>query len=132
MRLAKPINLTDAGHWYGPLSQQLARPFKVLVNDKLMIDDFDVIAETVEPNIATSRILTDLSPGSDGMLRIELQAIATGEPFVNAITIKPGIPGKVLPTRIICRTHRYKDSKGRVWEPDHYYRGGSAIVRPSI
>ena len=110
---------------------ELSRPFRVLVNDKIAITDIDVIAETVEPNVATSRIVADLSPASDGMLHIELQAISTGEPFVNGIILRPGLPGKVLPLRMICRTHRYKDSKGRVWEPDHYFRGGSSIVRPT-
>ena len=65
------------------------------------------------------------------MLHIELQAISTGEPFVNAIILRPGLADKPLPVRMICRTHRYRDSKGRTWEPDHYFRGGSAIVRPT-
>ena len=110
---------------------ELSRPMRVLVNGRTVIDDLDVIAETVEPNIATSRIVTNLSPAPDGMLHIELQAVSTGEPFVNGIVLRPGIPGKALPVRMVCRTHRYKDSKGRVWEPDHYFRGGSVIVRPT-
>ncbi len=110
---------------------ELSRPFRVLVNGNIVIDDYDVIAETVEPNVATSRIVTDLAPASDGMLHIELQAASTGEPFVNGIILKPGLVGKVLPLRMICRTHRYKDSKARVWEADHYFQGGSAIVRPT-
>lgn len=110
---------------------ELSRPMRVLVNGKVVIDDLDVIAETVEPNTATSRIVTDLSPAGDGMLHIELQAVSTGEPFVNAIILRPGLPGRLLPIRLVCRAHRYKDSKGRIWEPDHYFRGGSAIVRPT-
>jgi len=78
-----------------------------------------------------SRIVTDVSPSGDRMVHLELQPISTGEPFLNAIVLRPGIPGKALPLRMICRTHRYKDSKGRVWEPDHYFRGGSSIVRPT-
>ena len=110
---------------------ELSRPFRVLVNDRIVIDGLDVISETVEPNVATSRVVTDVLPASDGMVHLELQAISTGEPFVNAIILRPGLPGKALPVRMICRTHRHKDSKGRVWEPDHYFRGGSAIVRPT-
>ena len=110
---------------------ELSRPFRVLVNGKIAIEEFDVIAETIEPNIAMSRMVTDVSPASDGMVHIELQATSTGEPFVNAIILKPGIPGRVLPIRMVCRTNRYKDSKGHIWEPDHYFRGGSAIVRPT-
>jgi hypothetical protein len=110
---------------------ELTRPFRVLVNGSTVIPELDVIAETVEPNIATSRIVTGVSPGTDGLLNIEFQAISTGEPFVNAIILRPGIPDKALPVRILCRTHRYRDSKGRVWEPDHYFRGGSSIIRPT-
>ena len=110
---------------------ELSRPFRVLVNDKIVIEDFDVVAETVQPNIATSRLVTDLSPAADGMLHIEFQAVSTGEPFVNAIILRPGISANALPIRMICRTHRYKDSKGRLWEPDHYFLGGSTIVRPT-
>ena len=80
---------------------ELSRPFRVLVNGKIAIDEFDVIAETIEPNIAMSRIVTDVSPSSDGMVHLELQATSTGEPFVNAIILKPGIPGKALPVRMV-------------------------------
>jgi len=110
---------------------ELSRPFRVVVNGKLAIEDIDILAETVDPNIATSRILTDVSPAGDGMLHLEFQAISTGQPFVNAIIIRPGGPGKVLPFRMVCRAQRYRDSKGHVWEPDHYFRGGSTIVRPT-
>ena len=109
----------------------MSRPFHVLVNGKIVLHDVDIIAETVEPNVATSRLVPDVAPGPDGVLHIEFQAVSTGEPFVNAIILRPGIAGKALPLRMICRTHRYKDSKGRVWEPDHYFRGGSSIVRPT-
>lgn len=110
---------------------ELSRPFRVLVNGETVLPELDIIAETVQPNVATSRIVTGLSPTADGMLHIELQAISTGEPFVNAIIIRPATGKQVLPVRILCRTHRYRDSKGRIWEPDHYFRGGSSIIRPT-
>ena len=110
---------------------ELSRPFRVLVNGKLAIEDIDVLAETVDPNIATSRLIADVSPAGDGMLHLELQAISTGQPFLNAIVLRPGIAGKALPFRMVCRSQRYRDSKGHVWEPDHYFRGGSTIVRPT-
>lgn len=115
---------------------EISRPFRVLVNGKTAIEDLDVLAETVQPNIATSRLLTGLSPASDGMLHLELQATSTGEPFVNAIILRPATQGpasqgKMLPIRMLCRTSRFKDGKGRVWEPDHYFLGGSSIVRPT-
>ncbi|HEY3742953.1 MAG TPA: malectin domain-containing carbohydrate-binding protein [Bryobacteraceae bacterium] len=110
---------------------ELSRPFRVLVNGDPVLPELDIIAETVQPNLATSRIVTGLSPAADGLLHIELQAISTGEPFVNAIIIRPATGKQALPVRIICRTHRYRDSKGRIWEPDHYFRGGSSIIRPT-
>ena len=110
---------------------ELSRPFRVLVNGKVAIDDIDIIAETMDPNVATSRIATDVSPARDGLLHLEFQAAASGQPFVNAIILRPGLPGKALPLRMVCRPQRYRDSKGRVWEPDHYFRGGSTIMRPT-
>jgi hypothetical protein len=97
----------------------------------MAIEEVDVLAETVDSNIATSRLITGISPAADGMLHLELQAISTGQPFLNALIIRPGLAGKSLPFRMVCRSQRYRDSKGHVWEPDHYFRGGSTIVRPT-
>ena len=62
-----------------------------------------------------------------------MQAISTGEPFVNAIILRLGDSrqGTITRSAVLCRTHRYRDSKGRIWEPDHYFRGGSTIIRPT-
>ena len=43
---------------------ELSRPFRALVNGRIVLPEIDVIAETVAPNVATSRIVTGLSPAS--------------------------------------------------------------------
>ena len=50
---------------------ELSRPFRILVNGNIVIPELDILAETVEPNAATSRIVTGVSPASDGLVHIE-------------------------------------------------------------
>lgn len=110
---------------------ELSRPFRVLVNGKVVLDNLDILAETSDPNVATSHLVTGVTPDKDGKLHLQLEAISTGQPFVNAIIIRPALGDKMAPFRMVCRPQRQRDSKGRLWEADHYFRGGASIVRPT-
>ncbi len=55
---------------------------------------------------------------------------STGRPFLNAMVIRPGRPGKLRPIRIVFRPETHRDPRGGVWEPDHFFRSGKQITRP--
>ena len=103
------------------------RVFSVRANGRTLVDDLDVIADT-GPSTADVRVFKDVSPAGDGKLHLDFPAV-TNWPFLNAIEITPGLPGRLKPIRLITRDHSYADKSGNIWEPDRYSRGGQLVKR---
>ena len=68
---------------------------------------FDVADDAAGDDVATTKVFTDVSPGSDGMIHVNF---ITPESFLNAVEIMPGTP--------------HHDSKGNDWTRDRYFFGG--------
>jgi hypothetical protein len=83
--------------------------------------NFDVVDDAAGADIATAKVLTDISPGPDGTIRVNF---TTPESFVNAVEILPGTPQRMLPVRIVVGNSSYHDSKGNDWTRDRYFFGG--------
>jgi len=107
---------------------ETTRLFEVRVNGKPQLSYFDVIADA-GPSAADIKLFKDVSPAPDGKLHLEFLP-NTNNPFLNAISIVPGVPGKIRPYRIVMRDRGLKDSQGRYWDPDRYAKGGQLIARP--
>jgi hypothetical protein len=101
----------------GPLT------FSISINGKSILSSFDVNIDALGPNTADERIFRDISPGSDGFLRIGF----TGErasAMVNAIEILPGTSLRQLPIRLVTQPSSFTDHSGQFWRPDDYYLDG--------
>ena len=109
---------------------ETSRVFSISANGKVIAPAFEAIADASEPNTATARLVRDVAPAADGKLHLQFGPATNGRPFVNALVIRPGTPGKLRPIRIVCRPEPYRDAAGNEWEPDHYYRAGHQISRP--
>ncbi|MGH7941578.1 MAG: malectin domain-containing carbohydrate-binding protein [Limisphaerales bacterium] len=110
---------------------ETSRLFDVEVNGhKTILDAFDVYADAGGNFIADVRVFKDIHPEADGYLRISFLR-RTGNPFVNAIKVIPGIPGRLRPIRIVAQGDSYTDDGGKVWNPDDYFRGGRSMIRRS-
>ncbi len=83
--------------------------------------NLDVVDDAGGNDIATTKVILDISPQSDGMIHLDFN---TPESFLNAIEILPGVPHHMLPIRITAGPSLYGDSKGNVWMPDRYSFGG--------
>jgi len=83
--------------------------------------NLDVVDDAGGDDIATTKIITDVSPQADGMIHLDS---TTSEGFVNAVEIFPGTPHRMLPVRIVAGHSPYRDSNGNVWMPDRYFFGG--------
>jgi len=81
----------------------------------------DVVDDAGGDDIATSKVLTDVVPESDGTIHLDFH---TPEAFLNAVEILPGIPHRMLPVRIITGHAPYHDSSGNTWMSDRYFFGG--------
>lgn len=105
------------------------RVFRVAANGKLLLDEFDVVADAAGPNISDERVFRDISPAEDGLLHLSFTSMR-GSPMVSAIELLPASGGKVRPVRIRAGwTTSWQDSSGQQWRADSYFLGGNALVR---
>ena len=83
--------------------------------------NLDVVDDAGGDDIATTKVLTDVAPTSDGTIHLDF---TTPDAFVNAIEILPAVPHRMLPVRIVVGHSTYRDSNGNVWMSDRYFFGG--------
>jgi len=106
-----------------------SRIFDVDANGRRLLSRFDIISDSAGANIADERVFKDISPDRDGLLHLKFTHMIR-DPLLNAIEIRPSLPGKMRPVRIVTSEHAFVDHAGNQWEPDRYYRGGQLISRP--
>jgi hypothetical protein len=106
-----------------------SRVFRVLIDDKPALLVFDVASDAGGSNTADEKVFKDISPAQDGVLHLHFAALFKETPFLNAIEIVPGIPGRMHPVRLVAESHNYTDRRGVVWGADRYFRHGSTVTR---
>jgi Malectin domain len=105
-----------------------SRIFDVLINGKPVVHFLDVVAEAGASS-ANIKMFKDIEPASDGALHLSFSSHSY-IPFLNALEISPGTPGKMQRIRMVAQSHGYIDKSGHYWEPDHYGFGGQ-LVKPT-
>lgn len=128
MRLLFAETSLGEGHNFDGGESQ--RTFHIHANGAPLLSGLDVVADANDLSAATVRHFKDIRPASDGKLHLYFQPSQKGKAFLNAILIRPGIPGKIKPIRIVSQTSSFVDSWDNQWEPDHYFHGGVHITRP--
>ncbi|MGC2527627.1 MAG: malectin domain-containing carbohydrate-binding protein [Candidatus Acidiferrum sp.] len=83
--------------------------------------NLDVVDDAGGDDIATTKVITDATPESDGTIHLDF---TNSEAFLNAVEILPGTPHRMLPVRIVVGYSPYRDTTGEVWMPDRYFSGG--------
>lgn len=126
------MRLYFAETFFGPDTSagggETSRIFNLLLNGKPLLTQFDPYRDAGGNNIAHVRAFKDVSPGPDGFLRLSFTRWRD-MPFVNAIEIIPGTPGKLLPVRIVAQEKSYTDQTGQLWMSDRYVQGGQTVRR---
>jgi hypothetical protein len=112
------------------LGGEASRAFGVLINGKTAINRLDVIGEA-GASTADVKAFKDVSPDADGKLHLSFFPIQS-VPFLNAIEITPGTPGKLTPIRIVMQDRPYADPQGRQWMPDRFAIGGQIVKRTPL
>jgi hypothetical protein len=100
-----------------------SRVFDVMVNGKVVLDSFDIVADAGGPLIADIRVFKDIEPGPDGVLRVGFHA-KREQSLVSAIEVEPAEAHRMNPVRIVTQPNSVTDSRGQVWAADNYYFGG--------
>jgi hypothetical protein len=103
------------------------RFFDISINGIPVRKHFSVAGEG-GVNVAVVKVFQDVSPAADGFVHIGFVKV-TNEPFVNAIELTPGLPGRLGPIRMVAQPPGYTDSKGRVWMSDRLASGGQVVTR---
>jgi hypothetical protein len=103
------------------------RFFDISINGVTVKRHFSVAGEG-GVNVAMVKVFQDVSPARDGFVHIGFVK-ATNEPFVNAIELRPGVPGRLEPIRLIAQPQGYTDSNGQVWVSDRLAVGGQVVTR---
>lgn len=101
-----------------------SRVFNVSANGSPLFVAWDTLADAGGGNVADIKVYKDMHPAADGFLHLRFGPTLKEKPFVNAIEVVPGTPGRMLPVRIIAR-----DSPFRDWLADRYYSGGQLVQR---
>jgi len=86
---------------------------RCLRNGAQILRAFDVINE-VGADTADTRAFKDISPSADGKLHLKFDP-ERNPAIVSAIEITRGIPGKLVPIRVVSSEHPYTDKQGQTW-----------------
>lgn len=106
-----------------------SRMFQVKANGRLLLNDFDIIADAGANFTADERVFDDIHPAPDGYLHLAFLH-QMDAPLVDAIRLIPcGQSGAQLPVRIVAQETSYTDRENRVWSPDRFVRGGRLVAR---
>ena len=115
---------TEFGPATFPGGGESSRVFNVDMNGKPLLVGFDIYRDAGGNNVAYERVFRDVVPASDGRLHLRFRPSYRDKPTLNALEIVPGIPGKLLPIRLVARDDSYTDRAGQVWSPDRYFFHG--------
>lgn len=100
--------------------------FNVTINGKIALTELDPVSDATGLNIADERVIRSVSPDTDGVLHLHF-SVVIGNPFLNALQIVPGTPGRQLPIRFTAQPSTWTDHIGQLWRPDTYFRGGRRL-----
>jgi hypothetical protein len=104
-----------------------SRAFGIEINGVSAIRRLDVVGEA-GAGTAHVKVFKDVAPAADGKLHLSFVSVVS-VPFLNAIEITPGTPGKLRPIRIVAQPLAVTDGAGNVWLPDRFATGGQMVKR---
>lgn len=104
---------------------QNLRHFQINLNGSPLLAGFDPVADAGFSAVDV-RVFRDVSPAEDGKLHLEFSG---GErPFLNALELTPGTPGKLKPIRVRAHRSDFVDADGTHWSGDNYFIGGRTVL----
>ncbi len=104
------------------------RVFDVFINGNQLLSRFDIVTDAGAARVPVVKVFTDMSPASDGLLHMKFMS-RRSKAILSGIEILPGIPGKIRPVKVACRTTPYTAPDGAVWSADRFFHGGRLAER---
>jgi hypothetical protein len=87
----------------------------------------DVVDDAGGDGIATSTVVTGVTPENDGVIHVDYTSEVS---LLNAVEILPAPSASQLPVRIVVGPKPYVDSDHQVWSSDRYFSGGRHGLPP--
>ena len=81
----------------------------------------DVVDNAGGEGIATSTIVTDVAPETDGAIHVDLISEIS---LLNSVEILPAPSARQLPVRIVAAPRAFVDADKQSWGSDRYFSGG--------
>lgn len=81
----------------------------------------DVVDNAGGEGIATSTIVTDVAPETDGAIHVDLISEIS---LLNSVEILPAPSARQLPVRIVAAPKAFVDADKQSWGSDRYFSGG--------
>lgn len=107
---------------------QNKRHFQINLNGHPLLVDFDPIADAGSAAVDV-RTFKDVRPDeSDGKVNLEFLTGWGAPPFVSALELTPGVPGKLKPIRVCAHQSDFVDTEGTRWSGDSYFIGGRTNI----
>lgn len=104
---------------------QNLRHFRVNLNGRPLLSGFDAIADAGSAPVDV-RAFKDVSPAADGQVHLEFVPDPE-RPFLSALELTPGTPGKLSPIRISPHKSDFVDADGVHWSADNYFINGQTM-----
>jgi hypothetical protein len=101
---------------------QNTRHFQINANGKVLLLGYDPVAGAGSAPVDV-RVFRDISPAADGKVHLEFVA-GPERPFLSALELTPGIPGKLKPIRLSAQRSDFVDADGVRWSGDNYFISG--------
>jgi len=107
---------------------ETGRLFNVSLNDRTVLNLFDVAAEAGAQNRLLERVFKDVRPAKDGKIHLNFEGVSP-QAFLNAAEILESDPGRTRPVRVVASETSVIDAEGQVWSADQYFVGGRSVKR---
>jgi hypothetical protein len=122
------LHLHFAETVYGPESNgaggEGSRLMTVRANGQILLNRFDIVADTGASLTADVKVFTGIQPAQDGFLHLEFNGDDGKQAILSAIEILPGFQRHIRPVRLLARQTPYYSNDSRWWSPDNYFEGG--------
>ena len=104
------------------------RRFNIFLNGMKLVDGLDPSATSATVPNPLLRVFRDVSPDLDGKLHLKFRS-GPDRAYVSAIRISAGLPGRLVPIRLVAKGTPYAEPRGIVWGADRYVSGGTLVMR---